>query len=200
MRELEAAMAGEDHLAIRARDRGARRRDQAVRAGAHEPRGRRAASAARRSKRPRHACRTPLRTSTAPVRAEGSLMPKITFKNPHGPEVAGPLTVECKRGLTILDAAEECGARVGHACGGNLACSTCHVYVEEGLDSLARDRRQGERHHGQGVRRAARVAPRLPGQARRRGRRRRDQRESRYARGSTRIPTSARSSPRAAST
>lgn len=63
-------------------------------------------------------------------------MPKITFKNPHGPKSTGPLTVECKRGLSILDAAEECGARVGHACGGNLACSTCHVYVEEGLDSL----------------------------------------------------------------
>jgi len=63
-------------------------------------------------------------------------MPKITFKNPHGPKSTGPLTVECKKGLSILDAAEECGARVGHACGGNLACSTCHVYVEEGLDSL----------------------------------------------------------------
>src|SRR5690606_843608 len=63
-------------------------------------------------------------------------MPKITFKNPHGPKSTGPLTVEGKRGMTILDIAEECGARVGHACGGNLACSTCHVYVEEGLDSL----------------------------------------------------------------
>ncbi|HUS28494.1 MAG TPA: 2Fe-2S iron-sulfur cluster-binding protein [Kofleriaceae bacterium] len=63
-------------------------------------------------------------------------MPKITFKNPQGKLSTGPLTVECKRGLSILDAAEECGARVGHACGGNLACSTCHVYVEEGIDSL----------------------------------------------------------------
>lgn len=62
-------------------------------------------------------------------------MPKITFKNPQGPG-SEPLTVECRRGLTILDVAEECGARVGHACGGNLACSTCHVYVEEGFDSL----------------------------------------------------------------
>ena len=35
-----------------------------------------------------------------------------------------------------MDAAEECGARVGHACGGNLACSTCHVWVHAGLDSL----------------------------------------------------------------
>jgi 2Fe-2S ferredoxin len=63
-------------------------------------------------------------------------MPKITFKNPIGPQSTGPLTVEVRKGLSILDAAEEHGARVGHACGGNLACSTCHVYVEEGFDSL----------------------------------------------------------------
>jgi ferredoxin, 2Fe-2S len=63
-------------------------------------------------------------------------MPKITFKNPIHLKVFEPLTVEVKPGMTILEAAEECGARVGHACGGNLACSTCHVYVEAGLDSL----------------------------------------------------------------
>ena len=63
-------------------------------------------------------------------------MPKITFLNPHGPKSSGPLVVECKRGESILDASEEHGARVGHACGGNLACSTCHVYVQQGLDSL----------------------------------------------------------------
>lgn len=63
-------------------------------------------------------------------------MPKLVFLNPHGPKSGGPLTVECKPGETILDAAEECGARVGHACGGNLACSTCHVYVQKGIDSL----------------------------------------------------------------
>jgi 2Fe-2S ferredoxin len=63
-------------------------------------------------------------------------MPKITFKNPHGPKSTGPLTIEVKRGESILDAAEEHGVRVGHACGGNLACSTCHCYVEQGLDSL----------------------------------------------------------------
>lgn len=63
-------------------------------------------------------------------------MPKITFKNPYALKVIQPLTVEVKPGTTILDAAEECGARVGHACGGNLACSTCHVWVEQGIDSL----------------------------------------------------------------
>src|SRR5256885_10086229 len=63
-------------------------------------------------------------------------MPRLTFLNPHGPGSAGPLTIDAKRGISILDAAEECHARVGHACGGNLACSTCHVWVHEGLDSL----------------------------------------------------------------
>ena len=63
-------------------------------------------------------------------------MPKITFKNPIGAQSTGPLTIDVRKGLSILDAAEEHGARVGHACGGNLACSTCHVYVEEGFDSL----------------------------------------------------------------
>jgi len=63
-------------------------------------------------------------------------MPRITFLNPHGPKSDGPLTVEVKPGESILDAAEECGARVGHACGGNLACSTCHCYVSQGIDSL----------------------------------------------------------------
>ena len=63
-------------------------------------------------------------------------MPKITFTNPHKLKVMLPLVVEAKPGQTILDAAEECGARVGHACGGNLACSTCHVWVNEGIDSL----------------------------------------------------------------
>ncbi len=63
-------------------------------------------------------------------------MPKIKFLNPQGPQSQGPLVVEVKKGDSILDAAEEHGARVGHACGGNLACSTCHCYVLEGFDSL----------------------------------------------------------------
>jgi 2Fe-2S ferredoxin len=63
-------------------------------------------------------------------------MPKVTFRNPLTLKEYAPITIEVKPGTTILDAAEECGARVGHACGGNLACSTCHVWVEEGLDSL----------------------------------------------------------------
>jgi 2Fe-2S ferredoxin len=63
-------------------------------------------------------------------------MPKITFKNPVKLKLFEPITFEAKPGMSILDAAEECGARVGHAFGGTLACSTCHVWVEQGIDSL----------------------------------------------------------------
>ncbi|HEY4176971.1 MAG TPA: 2Fe-2S iron-sulfur cluster-binding protein [Kofleriaceae bacterium] len=64
-------------------------------------------------------------------------MPKITFKNPQG-KTSLPITIEVPRGTSVLDASEMLNpeARVGHACGGNLGCSTCHVYVEQGLESL----------------------------------------------------------------
>ncbi len=57
-------------------------------------------------------------------------MPKISDQ-PEGIQV----TVE--PGTTILEAARRCGAPVGSACGGNCACSTCHVWVKKGLDSLS---------------------------------------------------------------
>ena len=62
-------------------------------------------------------------------------MPKVVFRNPLG-KGSLPVVVDAPVGHSLLEVAEECGARVGHACGGNLACSTCHVYVEQGLDSL----------------------------------------------------------------
>ena len=57
-------------------------------------------------------------------------MPKVTFLEPK------PITVEVESGTSILEASEEGGAHVGSACGANLACSTCHVWVHKGLDSL----------------------------------------------------------------
>jgi ferredoxin, 2Fe-2S len=59
-------------------------------------------------------------------------VPKVTFKSP-----LDDVTIEVKPGTTLLDAAEEAGAQVGHSCGGVCACSTCHVWVKKGLDSLS---------------------------------------------------------------
>ncbi len=58
-------------------------------------------------------------------------MPKVHFTSPLGDADA-----DVPAGKTLLEAAEACGAPVGHSCGGACACSTCHVYVRRGLDSL----------------------------------------------------------------
>ena len=56
-------------------------------------------------------------------------MPKVTF-TPDG------LSIEVAPGTPILQAAKAVHAQVGYACGGVCACSTCHVYVKEGADSV----------------------------------------------------------------
>lgn len=59
-------------------------------------------------------------------------MAKVSF---HG--TLDDVTVDVESGTSLLEAAEVCGARVGHSCGGVCACSTCHVWVRKGLDSLS---------------------------------------------------------------
>jgi 2Fe-2S ferredoxin len=58
-------------------------------------------------------------------------MPKVTFKSP-----LDDVSVEVEPGTSLLEAAEKCGAHVGHSCGGVCACSTCHLWVKRGLDNL----------------------------------------------------------------
>jgi 2Fe-2S ferredoxin len=55
---------------------------------------------------------------------------RIRFE-PDGVEVEVPV------GTNLKAAAEQCGAHLGSACGGVCACSTCHVYVKEGLPDLS---------------------------------------------------------------
>ena len=62
-------------------------------------------------------------------------MPKVHFKSP-----LDEVTVEVPPGTTLLDAAEKAGAQVGHSCGGVCACSTCHIWVRKGLESLSEQR------------------------------------------------------------
>lgn len=41
------------------------------------------------------------------------------------------------KGEHLLEVALEHGINIEHACGGVCACSTCHVYIEQGEDSLS---------------------------------------------------------------
>jgi len=56
-------------------------------------------------------------------------MPKIRF-------LPQDVEVEVPAGKTILDAALDNNIRIDHNCGGNCACSTCHVIVESGFETL----------------------------------------------------------------
>ena len=61
-------------------------------------------------------------------------MAKITFKFEDKDKT--PLEFDIEKGDTVLDIADFNDVHLNHNCGGVCACSTCHVYVEEGMDSL----------------------------------------------------------------
>lgn len=54
-------------------------------------------------------------------------MPKITFIETDGTRKE----VEVADGLSVLEAAHKYGIDIEGACEGSLACSTCHVIVDE---------------------------------------------------------------------
>lgn len=47
-----------------------------------------------------------------------------------------PVEVEVNAGDSVLDAALDNEISLHHNCGAVCACSTCHVYINEGMDSL----------------------------------------------------------------
>ena len=57
-------------------------------------------------------------------------MPKVRFSDQD-------IEVEVPVGSSILQAAKLAKAPEGDACGGVCACSTCHVYVEQGAELLS---------------------------------------------------------------
>ncbi len=61
--------------------------------------------------------------------SEVSLMPKVKF-------LPSETEVEVEEGKILLDAALDNNVKINHNCGGNCACSTCHVYIEAGYDTL----------------------------------------------------------------
>ncbi|MSR10450.1 MAG: ISC system 2Fe-2S type ferredoxin [Gammaproteobacteria bacterium] len=62
-------------------------------------------------------------------------MPKITFL-PHPVICPDGATVTASAGESILDAALRHQIPIEHACEKSCACTTCHVIVREGIESL----------------------------------------------------------------
>lgn len=53
-------------------------------------------------------------------------MPKMTFIEPNGNRVE----VDAPLGLSVMEIAQRNDIDIEGACGGSLACSTCHVIVD----------------------------------------------------------------------
>jgi ferredoxin, 2Fe-2S len=47
-----------------------------------------------------------------------------------------PVEAKANAEFSLLEIAEECDVHLNHNCGGVCACSTCHVYIHKGEDSL----------------------------------------------------------------
>ena len=63
-----------------------------------------------------------IRSNTEPVTVE--YQPGVTPYHEHGKEGS------------LLDIALNCGVNLEHSCGGNCACTTCHVIVKQGEENL----------------------------------------------------------------
>ena len=62
-------------------------------------------------------------------------MTKIIFL-PHEELCPDGAVIEVEPGISLCDAAQLNGIEIEHACEKSCACTTCHVYVREGYDSL----------------------------------------------------------------
>ncbi|MDY6983575.1 MAG: ISC system 2Fe-2S type ferredoxin [Pseudomonadota bacterium] len=62
-------------------------------------------------------------------------MPKIVIL-PNAERCPEGAVIEAETGESILDAALRNGIEIEHACEKSCACTTCHVIVREGFESL----------------------------------------------------------------
>jgi 2Fe-2S ferredoxin len=62
-------------------------------------------------------------------------MPQIIFL-PHVEICPEGAVIEAEPGISICDAALGNGIEIEHACEKSCACTTCHVYIREGAESL----------------------------------------------------------------
>jgi len=62
-------------------------------------------------------------------------MPKLVFL-PHAEICPEGAIIEAEQGDSICRAALKGGLHIEHACEMSCACTTCHVHVREGFDSM----------------------------------------------------------------
>lgn len=62
-------------------------------------------------------------------------MPQIIFL-PHEELCPDGAVLEAKKGESILDVALKNDITIEHACEKSCACTTCHIIVREGFDSI----------------------------------------------------------------
>jgi 2Fe-2S ferredoxin len=62
-------------------------------------------------------------------------MPQLVIL-PHEERCPEGAVFEAEAGATICDALLDNGIEIEHACEKSCACTTCHVIVQEGFDSL----------------------------------------------------------------
>jgi 2Fe-2S ferredoxin len=62
-------------------------------------------------------------------------MPELVVL-PHAELAPDGKTIDAKSGVSICDTLLENGVEIEHACEKSCACTTCHVIVREGFDSL----------------------------------------------------------------
>jgi 2Fe-2S ferredoxin len=63
---------------------------------------------------------------------------KFVMEDPESLGQSTPETVAyANPGMNLLEVALANNIAVEHACGGVCACSTCHVYIEQGMENLS---------------------------------------------------------------
>ena len=62
-------------------------------------------------------------------------MAKVTFLF-EDEKIESVVVENAEKGYSILEIAEDNDVHLNHNCGGVCACSTCHIYVEKGEESL----------------------------------------------------------------
>ena len=63
-------------------------------------------------------------------------MPKLIFM-PHPVRCPEGMEIQAESGESILNVALRHGINIEHACEKACACTTCHVVIRQGFDSLA---------------------------------------------------------------